>query len=203
MSEQQPNSQELAQAQAKGYQQSMNAELAATMRNIHSSLVLNPGAITNSIPENIFTQTFLPFFSGQIPITEEENPIPAWINIAGTPVSEVSVTDVATGKELFRVPPLYDTTVFNVARGSEDNLMKNIIENYNLQKNHIPVLGERYLGNAMATKMSELVQKSEIYSKNKLRWMEIFKRYGIIVDGPEGTDETSPESSLSSEIEYD
>lgn len=139
------------------------------------------------LPEDQFVGFFLPYFAGEIPLNDGKNAQAHWISIAKSPSSEVSVVDNA-GNELFRVPPLFDTTIINPSRPLDRTRgFGTIVQLAAQYGSQIPVRGERYLMQGLVEKQQEIRAKSEVHDAYRQRWLEIFKRYGKLRAADAGT----------------
>lgn len=139
-----------------------------------NSIINNRTGIQAKIPEDVFIHHFLPFFSGEA--VDRNECMSRWLSVAGTPLSSVDVFD-HKGDVLFTVPPIYDTSVINVANNTGSSLL-DIASSYNLKKNNIPAIAEKYAVDEMSKKTVSLIQESEQLSNNQKTWNNIFKRYG-------------------------
>lgn len=152
------------------------------------------------LPESIFTGYFLPYFSGQQPITKESHVMAEWISVAGTPMNEVDIID-NEDTVLYTVPSLFDTNIINVVNQSGQGTFAGIFSEYNLHNNNLPQLGERFLSGALKDKFERIQTDSDLKDKNLSTWKSIFQRYNIPVDHSSDNDPTvSADDDL---IEYD
>lgn len=151
--------------------------LAEKSKALYELLVTNVPA--KQLPERIFVESFLPYFSGTKEISNLDQVLVNWVGVAGTPMDEVEIID-EQGKALYRVPPIIDTSIINPMRSENNNVgIYSIIALANQYRNNIPAVGERVLTDNLAIKAKELQKKSEVFEQNEKRWIEIFKRYNI------------------------
>ena len=152
-------------------------KLQQEMDSIYDSLVVN--APHNMLPENIFREHFLPFFSvsAEEGIGSDNAVLSQWISIAGTPNNEVDVVDGA-GQVLFTVPSLFDTSVIETVQRDVGNSLADITHTFELKNNNIPIVAENYLNNQLTKKLG-IVKPSTNREEVEKRWGSIFARYGI------------------------
>ena len=73
-----------------------------------------------SIPEPVFKEIFLPFFTGEKTANAEQPVIQHWMGLVGSATAPADVVDIQ-GNVLFEVPPMYDTTrIDNLTRHEKD-----------------------------------------------------------------------------------
>lgn len=130
---------------------------------------------TAKIPEEVFIHHFLPYFSGEKPMTKESKVMENWVSISGTPTNEVAVLD-KTGKELYRVPPVFDTNILDVTSRNLGESMSDIYAGFAMRKNNLPAIANTFLANSLENRLSTLVDAGEA-SPNQKRWSEIISRY--------------------------
>lgn len=189
------------QDQLEKDKEQMRADIVRSSQETYNALVVNPMSNLAKLPEEIFVNSFLPYFSGKKSIAEDPSIFSYWIGIAGSPTSEVQIIDAA-GNKLYTVPPMSDSNTVDISKGAEGTTMQEIIVNYTLYKNVTPMKGKNYLDSALDVKADELVGKSDYFKRNEQRWAEIFKRYGISpVPGKQESDAVA--QSDSDELEYD
>ena len=94
-------------------------QITGMERDIYSLLKMYNEESINKLPEYIFVDFFLPYFSGKLNLKDSEEPITKWISIAGSPTKEVDIIDNSTGEILFRVPSLINTSKLNVTKNDK------------------------------------------------------------------------------------
>lgn len=168
--------------------------------NYHfEQLVVKPYQEISKLPENIFIEVFLPFFSGEKNFEDEKDILIKWISVAGNPTKEVQVVD-DVGQVLFTVPPIMDTTCIDYKNDSKGQAIGNIIANYELHKGQLPVVGQNYLNGTIDNRLRSLTKNSEVFEANEKRWNQIFVRYGKVKDS---SIKETQNSDPSDELEYD
>lgn len=155
------------------------------------------------LPEPLFREHFLPFFSGASAIDSRSEVITQWIGIAGSPTAEVDVIN-EQGESLFTVPGYYDTTVIDAMSRSlgKEVTLSRIINIYNQQMTNIPQVAETEVQKNLEVKKESLIQPSKNYQNNRERWESIFTHYGLKTPlTPEKS--TSEQRLAADDIEYD
>jgi len=125
------------------------------------------------LPEEIFKNHFLPYFSGQKTPSQDKPVFAEWVSVAGNPVSSVDIID-RDNNVLFRVPPLFDTGMVTQIQGKT---MREIFKQYELYNNNLPQVANNFLSKALSA-------KSEGYTATPLTkaerdWNEILNRYDL------------------------
>lgn len=166
-----------------------------------NALVEKPALEINQLPESIFAQVFLPFFCGEKNLTDEPDILVKWISIAGNPTKEVQIID-ENSNPIFKVPALADSSIFDVTNAKGGQPFYNIIMNYELHKNQLPVIGQKYLNNSISERFQSLTKSSTVYAANEKEWNTIFVRYGKVkADLNKASDDKTRMDQ--DEIEYD
>lgn len=134
-----------------------------------------------SLPERIFVNNFLPYFSGQRDITADDNPFAAWAEVAGTLTSEVAIVN-EKNQLLFLVPAIHNTEALSGLNSFKNKEMdiETLVTMANLEKALSPIAAEAGFKNNMANKFNSVNQTSPKQVENEKRWNDIFARYGIV-----------------------
>jgi hypothetical protein len=184
----------------KKHTDAVNEQIKVSIDYHFDQLVVKPYLEISKLPESVFIQAFLPFFSGERNIDEQPEILINWIAIAGNPTKEVQVVD-DSGTVLFTVPPIMDTTCIDYKNDGKGQSIANIIANYELHKGQLPVVGKNYLDGTLDNRMRTLTKNSDVLSTNENRWNSIFIKYGKIKDTSVQEDKSGHLSD--DEIEYD
>lgn len=163
--------------------QSIFDDLSKGQELIFNGLVTN--APLNRIPESLFASYFLPGFLGTNP---NQNWMLEWIGVAGSPSSEVSVFDAATGQELFKVPPVLSSR--NILLPSEQGGLNDIFKRHEMMGSTLGASSVNYLFNALEQKSAQAL--SVYQNDTDARWSAILARYGYTPQHPTQTS-SSPE----------
>lgn len=191
-----------------------NEDLAQTVeeevRRMHSERILNAANTiadellihasndVPKLPENIFVAHYLPLFSGEQSLVGNSDLIDTWLGIAGSRTGEVAIID-QKGQELFRVPPIMDTSHINVVDRDEGKSFADITAMSMLYSQNIVSQGEQYLNQNVNEKIGTLVGPPK--DQNKERWDAIMRRYNKL---PASTKTTTVDQTEQDDlIEYD
>jgi hypothetical protein len=153
------------------------SEMSKDVDKVFNALCVDNEQVLGRLPESVFKEYFLPYFAGEIPLTDT-SVVGTWVAIAGTPAAEVRVIDDVTQKELFRVPPLMSTIYLDVQTRPSGMPMKDVFEQAAMHRQNIPIQGERYLEAAYADKAEVMLRDAKLPEEYKQRWMDIMNRYG-------------------------
>ena len=151
--------------------------LSAQNEQIFKALVIDDQVST--LPESLFVQNFLPFFCGERDIASNAEVIPYWFAIAGSPTKEVEIID-DSGNSLYKVPALSDTSIIDPVKEKGNVNFGEIVSLTKLYTNQSPTAGENFINKQLADKFYKLTAKSDVFSENEKRWVDIFARYGKI-----------------------
>lgn len=132
---------ELSAKTLTAVQRRNNDALARELNKTHQALVVEPEREKSRVPEAVFKERFLPYFSGEINIADNDSILPLWIGIAGSPSAEVSIVD-QTGNIIFDVPAIMDLTVIDSAKHKLGESLAEIYSQYDLHSSQLPVIGE-------------------------------------------------------------
>lgn len=169
---------------------------------IFPALVEKANEVSSKLPENIFVQYFLPYFAGQIDLSNRPGLMAEWISIAGSPMAEVAIID-NNWNILYYVPGVFDTSFIDIR--SRENVMsfKNITDQAALMSSNLPVLGDRFLTNSLGQKFNNMVDSMTSTDYNRQRWMSIFNRYGIAHTNQPTQTSMQPVSNITHDEIYD
>jgi hypothetical protein len=143
---------------------------------LYKSLVLDYPV--SKLPEKVFNQTFLPYFTGQKSIEENPEILKIWISIAGNPGSSVDIIDNNSDDVLFRVPPLYNTDFVQPPTGGSIPY-EGIIHEFQEKSASSPKLGNAFLKNVLDTTKKIIVTNNNHVEEYKEMWNKIFDYYHI------------------------
>lgn len=184
-------------------QRSLAANSANELINdVFQNLVVGAKADTAKLPESIFVEQFLPFFSGEQNVKDRKEFFSEWIGVAGSPMGEVNVIN-EEGNVLFSVPPMFDSSVIETAKRNLGESFSDIYSQYKMHSNNLPVVGEKFLADAFEKKIGTTVKKSDVVSSNQERWNNILTRYGRKVGGVAGNPISVKTTNPGDDVEYD
>jgi len=130
-----------------------------------------------AIPEPVFKEIFLPFFTGEKTSNAEQPVIQHWMGLVGSPTAAADVVDLQ-GNVLFEVPPMYDTTrIDSLSRHEKDVGFARIFGVAEEQARVHPSLGKTYVAEELTKKLlTEL--PDGVTSKHS--WRPALEYYGLI-----------------------
>lgn len=152
------------------------ARMSKEADKVFTALCVENDQVLGRIPESVFRDYFLPYFSGELPL-QDTTVVGTWVAIAGTPAAEVRVIDDTTQAELFRVPPLMSTRYLDVLTRPNGMAMKAVFEQASMHRQNIPIQGERYLEAAYVHKADVMLKDAKLPEEYSRRWDEIMQRY--------------------------
>ena len=188
-----PNEDRIAEMMAK-LKNASQAEALANVTKIHASLCTLTDDDTPKLQEHYFISHFLDYFTGEKKLSDNPEVMPTWLAIAGSPITEVGIVDDnELDKILFRVPGIYDTSLVDPLKDSEQPSLARIFSAHAVESNHIKPVADRVLLGRLLNKADE--HTAEIDNSKEARWLEIFARYGKKpILGGEGKPETTEET---------
>jgi hypothetical protein len=180
----------LGQAKVAGIMETVNASFEA--------LVENP--LRNQLPENVFRESFLPYFTGKGDPNAGQRPLTDWIAIAGSPTAPVDIVNAA-GEVIFTVPSMMDSSGINV-RGTKGKNLGDMVHDYQLHGDHLPGAQQRYYQNVMEGKLDQMVPTHTDESAAGQAWSKIFKHYGLTQPDQGQKQDNKPDNG-SDDLVYD
>lgn len=152
---------------------SKNERIAREIETIKAQV--SQTSVGARLPERIFVNVFLPFFAGEHEAMLYDVDLNTWLNVAGSPFSEVEIINDSTGKTLFSVPAIYDREAVN-AVNTEGPSIAHIVASSNQLSNVHPSQGEAFLNRALTGRAMVMSVPANVRA-HAGRWNEIFKRY--------------------------
>jgi hypothetical protein len=154
--------------------QQQREDISIQINNSFESLVVN--SPKSKLPESVFVEHFLPFFSGKLddPRVQGRDVLTDWVSIAGTPMAEVEILDEQQNV-LFAVPALYDTNIISLVQPKAGNAISDIYREFELRKAGVPVAANNFLTNALLDKSQQLTNPEQNVTVQ--RWNAIYERY--------------------------
>jgi len=129
------------------------------------------------IPEPVFREIFLPYFTGEKKADKNNEAIANWIGLIGSATSPAEVVSV-TGDVLFEVPPMVDSSLVNTNGGEKDGFtFSTIFQEYEDQNKVHPALGQRVLVEELAQRGADTLPDDK---PRKYSWAPILKHYKLI-----------------------
>lgn len=126
------------------------------------------------VPEPVFREMFLPYFTGEVKMSSSEPAVAKWIGLVGSASLPTEVVN-AKGETIFTVPPIYDTSRVNLtshAKGGKSwsSILKEFTEDVAVAQ----IRARNNLAKDMAEKSSRSLQQGDGYS-----WKPVLDYYGI------------------------
>lgn len=149
-------------AELRTSNQRIDEEIANSLKTIEENEV-------KRIPLNVFEEIFLPFITGQVQSSNEQNYVDHWVGLVGQS-NTAEICDIQ-GKTLFTVPPFVDTSIIDTNRESR---LVGVMTNYS---NDAAVNPTRAQGE-LAVGLSKELNKT-ITGESKHGWESMFAYYGI------------------------
>lgn len=130
------------------------------------------------LPESLFVTNFLPYFCGELELTQNTKLLDMWYTIAGGQFNEVDIVDISN-TVIFTVPAIVNSDIINPRANRGDLSFSDIVTLSKLKSNITPVAGDNALQQGLVIKIEQLREKKiTSFSNNEERWLSIFKRYG-------------------------
>ena len=130
------------------------------------------------LPEHLFVSNFLPVFSGAISIDKVPDFMSVWVSITGSPGSGLDIID-NSGKVLFTVPPIFDSTFIDPNRKDGSMNFAEIIHFAKMHNGISPHLERSVFVSNIQKKLDAMQKNSPTFAKNINLWIDIFKRYKV------------------------
>lgn len=145
------------------------------------------------IPEPVFREIFLPFFTGEKQASRQEDAFAHWAGIVGSASEPVDVVNVK-GEVLFEVPPMYDTSLLRQARDPNDRSnFGSIFQVFAEQSNLHYALGQSHLAKELGPKLKFLTKEGAPGHS----WLPVLQHYGLIEkDAPTKKEKTNTDDDL-------
>jgi hypothetical protein len=179
---------ELAMQNKKTIDDHMLEQTRQLINNSYEGLIANTE--NSKLPEDIFRNVFLPYFTGQQ--TENiENVTTQWVGIAGSAMSKVDIIDTQ-GNVLFTVPELMNTSGLDVIKRRAGDSLEDRTSTYHSHALTSPALARNYLQQGLDGKLNQMVSVEKAKGAFKDRsneWNKVFSYYGL--NGPDTENSSS------------
>lgn len=156
----------------------------------------------SKLPEPIFRENFLPFFTGQQRPDPQNGLYAQWIGIAGAPTAEVDVID-EEGKTVFVVPALLNTSGLQVLRSRHQGpSIMEMVSDFNDEAVGLPTVARNKFYKSLAEKGAEIITNDPATQRDQDNWRKIAEHYRI--ETPDQKAKAAPKNSSDDEpIGYD
>ena len=129
------------------------------------------------IPEPVFREIFLPYFTGEKEPSKNEDAIAHWVGLVGSATEPAEIVNVK-GEVLFEVPPMYDSSRINTVKETEDTSnLGTIFTVYSEQAVVHRALGNKYLAEELAKKTRYIDKAPHSTGPS---WEPALRYYGLI-----------------------
>lgn len=183
-------------AQAELLRQSLT-EATQSVFEAHGILVEN--VEKTKIPEPIFVDHFLPFFSGEH-VDPRENRLSEWIAIAGSPMASVDVVD-QNNNTVVTIPPVMNSDVISVTSSKMKPISTTFMQ-YDLEKTISPTGSSITLHNSLVERASGVISADSVTQNTvKEAWDNVFKHYGVIKSN-DNTSSAASNSALDNDLSF-
>jgi hypothetical protein len=150
------------------------------------------------VPEPVFREIFLPYFTGEKKATAEQNAVAHWSGLVGGATSPAEVVDVS-GKTLFIVPPLYDSSILNTAADTNKSFKKIFLEAAEESRVR-PAETQRILAEGLSEKADAILQTTQ----SKYSWDPVFAYYNLIPAAQAAQSSSTPQQPVvEDEFDFD
>lgn len=141
-------------------------------------LVKNQKQNDNVLPEHIFVQYFLPYFTGKYSLEDNPKVMLDWLSIAGNPNAGVNIID-GSRKVLFHVPHLFNTNKLDPLADSKT--LRNIGNEFDLYNGSFQTAGlaQQIAIKNYQNKIKDIVRPDADDSEEAREWRYIYERYNI------------------------
>lgn len=148
------------------------------------------------IPEPVFRELFLPYFTGERSPDPENDAIAHWIGLVGSASEPADVVN-GQGDVLFQVPPMMDTSRLDVTTRTEGGMsFSKVFEQYRDEASLHPSMGNRFLAEQLANKLSTNLSGPES-ADTKYSWRGMLDYYKLTPGSQENGKTPSSASDIS------
>ena len=152
------------------------------------------------IPEVMFQEHFLPYFSGQQNLDENPDVLRNWITIAGSGFAEVNIVN-QEGEVVGVVPGLNSTLGFQMSNSNVN--LNNVMRQVELVRTQNPTGATELMVGALVehtdSMFSDIVPDTASVTAEK--WRVIFERYGVGMK-KESTQDIKDEVRLDEDVDF-
>lgn len=153
------------------------------------------------IPEPVFREIFLPYFTGERKPDPKNSAIAHWIGLVGSASEPADIVDVK-GDVLFQVPPMYDSSVIDTRRNSKDaKNFATIFSVYEEEARVHPALGKKFLVEELSKKADATIPEN-MSDKSEYSWDPVLKYYKLIPDTQEQVKNAPQQTPGDDELDF-
>lgn len=128
------------------------------------------------IPEPVFREIFMPYFTGEKKPTEKDPAIAHWAGLVNGGTESAEVVNVK-GETLFIVPPLYDSRRIKTLRDGKSQSYSSIFTEFADQSTVHKPSATREMAGQLAKKLDKAIDEGKNTSKEG--WEKIRQHYGL------------------------
>lgn len=147
------------------------------------------------IPEPVFRQVFLPYFTGEADADKNFRHLQQWAGLTGSATTWADVVN-EKGEVIFEVPPPLNTDDLNVEKTGRGTA--GILTEFASQMRLHPALGAQVLAENWPDKLETILGDENKVSKGEQAWAKIRQHYNI-----EPKDGTAPAASEGTGDEFE
>jgi hypothetical protein len=159
------------------YTKAEDDEIIRTFTNLRAGLVND----RKEIPEEVFVNVFLPFFS-DAPEADKRVTMDTWYGISGGAYNEVNVLG-RDGRVLYTVPPVMSNRLVAPITREGGRALSSLLATAQRRDAMIPGTGSALLAAGLDRFDFTSPNANEVMSEYKTRWNEIIQRYDQPKDG--------------------
>jgi len=127
----------------------------------------------NKIPEHVFREYFLPIFSGQRTIADNDSTLEMWFRISGGPDRSVDVIN-HLGETVVTVPPIYNTSAYKPVSNNDMDIGSLVKMASEAERN---LTDPRPYTAAVENTLSQGFSDTDDHQE---RWKAVFDYFGIV-----------------------
>lgn len=150
------------------------------------------------IPEPVFREIFMPYFTGEKKPTEKDPAIAHWAGLVNGGTEAAEVVDMK-GEVLFVVPPLYNSRVIDTLRKDRSQSFSSIFTEFADQSTVHKPSATREMAGQLAKKLDKAISTEDRSTASG--WQKIREHYGLAPkqasagQGPKARAEDDPDFS--------
>lgn len=128
------------------------------------------------IPEPVFKEIFMPYFTGEKKPTEKDPAIAHWVGLVNGGTEAAEVVNMK-GEVIFVVPPLYNSRAINTLREDRSQSFSSIFTEFADQSTVHKPSATREMAGQLAKKLDKAISPEEQSTANG--WMKIREHYRL------------------------
>lgn len=153
------------------------------------------------VPEPVFKEIFLPYFTGEKKATEKDAAIAHWIGLVNGGTEAAEVVNMK-GEVLFVVPPLYDSSNIDTLKKAKGRSFSSIFTEFTDQASVHRGTAIREMTENLAEKLDSVVKTETPADSDKPSWGKIRQYYGL-AGAPEVKSATPARKTVEEDPDFD